>query len=79
MEHNQIVEALLRLNPKANWNLIGDDYSEIEWFDDLKTKPTVAEIQAEIDNPTLQPDMTIEQKLATIGLDLDSLKAAINA
>jgi hypothetical protein len=77
MEHNEIVDALLRLKPGANWNLIGDDYSKIEWLDDVKTKPTAAQIQAEIDNPTPAAALSINDKLSATGLSLDELKSAL--
>lgn len=77
MEHNQIVEALLRLKPESNWNLIGDDYSEIQWLDDPKTKPTAAQIQLEIDNPTPEPQLSVVDKLNAAGLSVDELKIAL--
>jgi hypothetical protein len=39
------VEAIYSLKPKAQWTLRGDD---LEWLDTNQTKPTEAEIQAEI-------------------------------
>ena len=43
-----IIEALTSLNPKAKWNLIGFDYSGLEWLDESQTKPTEDEINAKI-------------------------------
>jgi hypothetical protein len=43
-----IDKALLSLRPNAQWMLVGEDYSGLEWLDQSQTKPTEAEIQAEI-------------------------------
>ena len=43
-----IIEALTSLKPKAQWNLIGFDYSGLEWLDKTQTKPTEDEINAKI-------------------------------
>lgn len=43
-----IHKALISLRPNAVWILQGDDYSGIEWLDVNQTKPTEAEVNAEI-------------------------------
>lgn len=43
-----IVTAILSLRPGANWNLNGDLYEGLDWVDQVQTKPTEAEINAEI-------------------------------
>ena len=43
-----IIEALTLLKPKAQWNLIGFDYSGLEWLDKTQTKPTEEEINVKI-------------------------------
>ena len=73
----KITQALATLRPKAEWTLIGDDYSEIEWLDTKQTKPTLAEVEAEIANPTPTPEPTVAQKLESVGLSLNDLKAAL--
>ncbi len=40
--------ALLTLRPKAIWTLNGSDYSGLDWRDTEQTKPTEAEITAEV-------------------------------
>jgi tRNA A37 N6-isopentenylltransferase MiaA len=40
--------ALINLRPGAQWSLNGDTYSGLEWLDDSQTKPTEAELNAEI-------------------------------
>lgn len=75
--HSKIVEALFSLRPNSEWVLRGDDYSKIEWLDNLQTAPTWAEVEAEINNPTLKPEPTIEDKLSRVGLNLLDLKTAL--
>ena len=43
-----IIEALTSLKPKAQWNLIGIDYSGLEWLDKTQTKPTEEELNAKV-------------------------------
>jgi len=43
-----IVEALISLKPKAQWNLIGFDYSGLEWLDEIETKPTEDELNTKL-------------------------------
>jgi hypothetical protein len=41
-----IVKALLSLRPGAEWTIHGED--QLEWLDQKQTRPTDAEIQAEV-------------------------------
>ena len=43
-----ILSALHELKPGAEWTLIGDDYSGLEWLDSKQTKPTETEINSKI-------------------------------
>jgi hypothetical protein len=43
-----IYKAILSLRPNSQWTLNGDSYQGLEWLDESQTKPTEAEIQAEI-------------------------------
>jgi hypothetical protein len=43
-----IVNAIVSLRPNAQWNLIGDEYSGLEWLDEVQTKPTEEELQVEL-------------------------------
>jgi hypothetical protein len=45
--HNEIIEALFSLVPDAKWNLVGDDYSSIDWI--YGDKPTLEQLQNEIE------------------------------
>lgn len=69
--------AILRLKPKAQFVINGDTYSDIEWLDTEQTQPTLAEIEAEIANPTPQPELTVSEKLAVAGLSVADLKTAL--
>lgn len=77
MSHQQIVKALRDIRPGAEWTLSGDNYSDIEWLDAKQKKPTVKEIEEAIANPIPEPELTVAEKLALVGLDLDDLKAAL--
>lgn len=73
-----IHKALISLRPNAVWILQGDDYSGIEWLDDNQTKPTEAEVNAEIVRLQAEYEaMTYKEKRAKeyppIGDQLDAL------
>jgi hypothetical protein len=76
-QNEKIAFALNTLRPKAEYSLIGDDYANIEWLDKEQTAPTWSEVQAEINNPTPAPEPTLSQKLASVGVTIDDLKAAL--
>jgi hypothetical protein len=72
--HKQIVKALNDLGAKE-WTLSGDDIANIVWLtDDKKTK---AQIEAAIANPLPESQSTVAEKLASVGLSIDDLKAAL--
>lgn len=80
MEKNRnqkIAAALNTLTPMAQWALIGDNYADLQWLDNEQSQPTLAEVEAEIANPTPQPDPTIAEKLQWVGLSVDDLKSAL--
>ena len=76
MTHNEIKKALNDLMPNAQYILSGIDYENIQWLDE-RTKPTLAEINAAISNPLPEPEPTIEDKLASVGLSVTDLKEAL--
>ena len=76
-QNHKIALALSILRPKAMWTLNGDDYANIEWLDTNQSQPTLEELEAEIANPTPQPEPTINDKLASVGLSLEELRAAL--
>jgi hypothetical protein len=77
MTHKEIIEAISHIRPNAEWLLSGDDYSKINWLDAEQAKPTIKEIEAEIAKPSAKPELTVQQKLASIGLTINDLKALL--
>ena len=75
--HMKVRRALVTLRPGAEWALSGDDFADLEWLDESQAAPTWAEVQTEIENPTPHPEPTVADKLASVGLDLDDLRAAL--
>jgi hypothetical protein len=43
-----IADVLQSLRPKAEYRTYGAEYSGIEWLDQFQTKPTEAEVSAEL-------------------------------
>jgi hypothetical protein len=43
-----ISEAILSLRPGAQWTLNGEDYDQLNWLDEVQTKPTREEVEAEL-------------------------------
>ena len=43
-----IAQALISLTPTANWTLVGNDYTSLEWNDTVIPKPTEQQINDEI-------------------------------
>jgi len=77
MNNLQITKAITDIRPKAEWALTGDSYEGLEWLDTKQSKPTLAEIEAAIANPLPDPELTVSEKLASVGLSVDDLKAAL--
>jgi hypothetical protein len=78
-QNQKIAKALIVLRPKAEFTLLGDNYSDINWLDTVQTKPTLTEVEAEIANPTPQPEPTVGEKLASVGLSLEELRKALGS
>lgn len=76
MKHTEILKALKDLLPSAEYVLAGDDYANIQWLD-KQAKPTVAQIEAAIANPLPEPEPTVADKLASVGLSVADLKTAL--
>ena len=77
MTHEQITQALTVIVPNTEWTLSGDNFADIVWLDETQPKATLAQVQAEIANPTPKPALTIAEKLSMVGLSIDELKAAL--
>ena len=43
-----IASALEVLKPKAHWTVFGDTYADIEWLDEIQTKPTEEEVNLKV-------------------------------
>jgi hypothetical protein len=77
MTNEQISKALTDLRPKAEFALTGDSLDGLEWLDKTQSKPTNAEIEHAIANPLPEPELTVSEKLASVGLSIDDLKVAL--
>lgn len=40
-----IIDAIVKLRPNAEWGITDDDYANLVWYDTVQTKPTLQEIQ----------------------------------
>jgi hypothetical protein len=76
-QSQKIANAIIALRPKAEWSLSGEDYAAIQWLDKKQSQPTLAEVEAEIANPTPQPELTLDDKLSSVGLSIADLKVAL--
>ena len=72
--HLQIVKALKDLGAKE-FTLSGDEIENIVWLTDEQY--TKAQIEAAIANPLPEPEPTVADKLASVGLSIDDLKEAL--
>jgi len=43
-----IIDAIKSLRPGAQWRITETDYSSLVWADEIQTKPTKAELEAEV-------------------------------
>lgn len=77
MKHEQIIKAINVLAPEAQWTLSGDNFADLVWLDETQPKPTLEQVKAEIANPTPKPELTVAEKLASVGLSIADLKAAL--
>lgn len=74
--HKEIVKALRDIAPNAEWTLITDNLADLEWLD-KSPKPSDQAILDAIANPLPEPEPTVSEKLASVGLTIDDLKAAL--
>jgi hypothetical protein len=73
-----ITHALLSLRPGAKWQINGDDYNNLEWFDKTQTKPSRSELEEEVVRLQQEYDAKEYQRLREpeyppIGDQLDAL------
>lgn len=74
--HSQIIKALKDLQPNAEWTLKGNDLADLEWLD-KSPKPSDQAILDAIANPLPEPEPTVNEKLASVGLSVADLKVAL--
>ena len=43
-----IIDAIISLRPGAQWRITETDYSSLIWADEIQTKPTKGELEAEV-------------------------------
>lgn len=74
--HKQIVKAINDLLPNAQFILSDLDWDNIQWLD-KRPQPNWSEIENAIENPLPEPEPTVQEKLALVGLSVDDLKSAL--
>jgi hypothetical protein len=77
INQNTLTKALKDIRPNAEWSLTGDSLDGLEWLDKTQSQPTLLEIETAIANPLPEPEPTVEEKLASVGLSIDDLKSAL--
>jgi len=73
MSHKKITNGLLALGFDSGWVVSGE---EIVLWENSEPQPTMEAI-IEAANDYVEPVPTVEQKLGSVGLNLDDLKAAL--
>ncbi|MBR1145081.1 hypothetical protein JQ567_17470 [Bradyrhizobium sp. AUGA SZCCT0431] len=61
-----ITDVLAVLRPGAQWTVNGDAYSGIQWLDQAQTKPTQAEVTAEIARQDALPPPTLADRMDAV-------------
>jgi hypothetical protein len=75
----KLTKALKDLRPGAEWSLVGDSYEGLEWLDINQPKPTEEEVNEAIANPLPEPEPTVAEKLASVGLSIEELREALGS
>jgi MOSC domain-containing protein YiiM len=73
MSHKKIVEGLLQLGFNSGWVASGE---KIILWENPEPQPTMQEI-LEAAKDYVEPEATVEDKLASVGLSVDDLKSAL--
>jgi len=76
MDNVKLTKAILQLVPDAEFVLSGIDIDKITWLDS-RTKPSKLAIEEVANNLLPDPEPTIQEKLASVGLSIDELKVAL--
>lgn len=79
MKPKYITQAIFNLAPNAEFSFTEDDIKTLEWHTPEIEKPSDDEILAEAQRLSEMPEkeLTIADKLASVGLSIDELKAAL--
>jgi len=72
----EIGKALQQIAPNAEYTLSGENLDDLVWLDKAP-KPSKEAIMAAIANPIPEPEPTVADKLASVGLSVTELKAAL--
>ena len=72
--HKEIVKALKDLGAKE-FSFTGENIEDIIWFSDVQFSK--AQIEDALANPLPEQEPTVEEKLASVGLNLSDLKTAL--
>lgn len=76
MDNVKLTKAILQLVPNAEFVLSGTDIDNITWLD-LRTKPSKSAIEETANNLLPDPEPTVADKLASVGLSVADLKTAL--
>ena len=72
----EIGKALQQIAPNAEWTLAGENLDDLMWLD-KSPQPSKEAILAAIANPLPEPEPTVADKLASVGLSVTDLKEAL--
>ena len=72
----EIGKALQQIAPNAEWTLSGENLDDLVWLDKTP-KPSKEAILAAVANPLPEPEPTVADKLASVGLSVADLKTAL--
>ena len=74
--NKEIVKALSDIAPNTEWSLAGDEIDNLVWLD-VSPAPSREAILAAIANPLPALELTVAEKLASVGLSVADLKGAL--
>ena len=72
----EIGKALQQIAPNAEYTLAGENLDDLVWLD-KSPKPSKEAIMVAVANPLPEPEPTVADKLASVGLSVTDLKAAL--
>jgi hypothetical protein len=72
----EIARALQQVAPNTEWTIAGENLDNLVWLD-KSPQPAKEAIIAAIANLQPEPEPTVADKLASVGLSVADLKAAL--